>query len=68
VTQLQEKQVPSTDERKSATQDLQDFLASLPDGKVTSILTLGDSVVSHPDPQTTGHFRREYSTGDVVFR
>jgi hypothetical protein len=25
-------------------------------------------VVSHPDPQTTGHFRREYSTGDVVFR
>ncbi|HSO80726.1 MAG TPA: hypothetical protein VLQ88_11240 [Chromatiaceae bacterium] len=25
-------------------------------------------VVSHPDPQTTGHFCREFSTGDVVFR
>ncbi len=25
-------------------------------------------VVSHPDPQTTGRFRRKYSTGDVVFR
>jgi hypothetical protein len=34
VTHLQEKHVPSTDERKSATQDLQDFLASLPDGKL----------------------------------
>ncbi|HSO82026.1 MAG TPA: hypothetical protein VLR48_05345 [Thiocapsa sp.] len=29
----------------------------------------GDApVVSHPDPQTTGHFCREFSTGDVVFR
>jgi hypothetical protein len=27
-----------------------------------------DVVVSHPDPQTTGDFCREYSTGDVVFR
>ncbi|WP_373506390.1 tyrosine-type recombinase/integrase [Thiocapsa sp.] len=26
------------------------------------------SVVPHPDPQTTGSFRRKYPTGDVVFR
>jgi hypothetical protein len=29
---------------------------------------LGAVVVSHPDPQTTGSFRRKYSTGDVVLR
>jgi hypothetical protein len=44
-------------------------VAEATDGEVVAVDgKTARGVVSHPDPQTTGHFCREYPTGDVVFR